>query len=65
MARSKQTFKQADVTRAIKGARAAGMEPTRVEIYQDGRIVIFGDEGGAGPDEALDEWLRNRNARST
>jgi hypothetical protein len=33
-------FKQTDLTRALKGARAAGMEIARVEIESDGRIVV-------------------------
>jgi hypothetical protein len=33
-------FRQTDLTRALKGARAAGIEISRVEIDRDGRIVV-------------------------
>jgi len=47
------------VTRAIKGAVAAGVEVARVEIDKDGRIVVFAkhdSQCGATPnpwDEAV------------
>lgn len=34
------TFTQAELTRAIKAAKAAGMAVTRCEIAPDGRIVL-------------------------
>ncbi len=34
-------FKQADLTRAIKGAKAAGVSVEKVEIVPDGTIKIF------------------------
>jgi hypothetical protein len=40
MARRPLTFKQLDVTRALKAAIAAGVEVVRVEITQDGRIAM-------------------------
>lgn len=42
MANRPATFKQVDVTRAVKGAVAAGLIVGRVEIEQHtGKIVIF------------------------
>jgi hypothetical protein len=41
MARGKLTFRQRDLTAAIKGAQAAGMSIGRVEIGRDGKIVII------------------------
>ena len=41
MAGKRVAFLQGDVTRAIKGAKAAGIEPGPVEIWPDGRIVIL------------------------
>jgi len=45
------TFKQVDVTRAVKGAVAAGLAVARVEVDQrTGKIVIF--SAGSGADDA-------------
>lgn len=40
MSRTVATFKHADLVRAVKAARAAGLEVTRTEIAPDGRIVL-------------------------
>jgi hypothetical protein len=40
MSRTPATFKAADLTRAVKAARAAGLDVNRVEITKDGRIVL-------------------------
>lgn len=57
MARDRSAFRQVDVTRAIKAARAAGVEVLRVEIEPlSGKIVIV---SGSAPGEApspFDEW---------
>jgi hypothetical protein len=41
MARAPSTFRQQDVTRAIRGARAAGVDNPCVEIAKDGTIRII------------------------
>lgn len=57
-------FKQADVSRALKGAIVAGMKVERVEIDQDGKIVLRFDEArvgearGGGARNEWDEVLR-------
>jgi hypothetical protein len=33
-------FRQRDVTRAVKAARAAGVEIARIEIHSDGKIIV-------------------------
>jgi hypothetical protein len=38
--RQQPTFRQSDVTRALKGVRAAGFGVERVEIGKDGKIVV-------------------------
>ena len=54
-------FKEADVLRAVKGARKAGMELGKVEIDPaTGRIVIFAAEAVSTPRKALDKWLEGR-----
>ncbi|MGR3478025.1 MAG: hypothetical protein ACU0EX_10865 [Sulfitobacter sp.] len=45
MANAPASFKQIDVTRALKGAVAAGLPVGRVEIDRDGRIVIIVESG--------------------
>ena len=62
MARGACTFKQSDVTRAVKGVVAAGVEVMRVEVDTNGRIVVVA--GRPGPIQcvelnALDQWMAN------
>jgi len=40
MSRGQQTFKQSDVTKALKATVKAGFAVGRVEIDRDGKIVI-------------------------
>jgi hypothetical protein len=63
MARRPCTFKQQDVTRALRGAKAAGIEIQRVEI-DNGKIIIVaaGDSPQTSEDE-LDRELADFRAR--
>ena len=57
MARSPLTFRQQDVTRAVKAVTTAGMPVVRVEIDRLGKIVIVtaADEASTSlPHEAND-----------
>jgi hypothetical protein len=45
MARAPSTFRQQDVTRAIKAAAAAGVDIARIEIDKAGKIVIITGNG--------------------
>jgi len=57
-------FKQADVTRAVKGARAGGLDIVRIEIDSTGKIVLFPklDTGeGISP---LEQWKRGHASTS-
>jgi hypothetical protein len=40
MTRAPATFRQQDVTRAIRAAIAAGVDIARIEVAKDGTIVI-------------------------
>lgn len=64
MPRHAAHFRQADLTRALKGAQAAGIEVGRVEIDADGKIVIVvASAGPAEPSSAFDQWKGKRDAR--
>ena len=53
------TFRQSDLVRALKAARAAGVEVDRVEIGPDGRMVVVLSREGAAAQERernVNEW---------
>jgi hypothetical protein len=58
MARGQCTFKQSDVTKAVKAVVAAGVAVARVEVDKDGRIVVVA--GKPAPDDGVasdrNEW---------
>lgn len=58
-------FKQADVLRAVKGARAAGLTVGRVEIDQAGKIVIVSASADGAGDEPdyFAAWRAEKDAR--
>jgi len=41
MARGSQTFRQRDLVRALRSAKAAGLEISKVEIERDGKIIVI------------------------
>lgn len=57
------TFTQAELTRAIKGARAAGMTVAKCEITPDGRIVLS-DSGTTPADDPYGDWKQRREGRA-
>lgn len=65
MAKTCATFKQADLVRAVKAARAAGLEIARTEIAPDGRIILVHHAEEADAQSAFDAWKGQRNARSS
>ncbi len=58
MSRRPCIFRQTDLTRALKGARAAGMEIGRIEINKDGVITILPGKplDPTSPDPESNEW---------
>jgi hypothetical protein len=52
-------FRQRDVTKAIKAAVAGGFQIGRVEVAQDGRIVLISEKTAPDRDEGeVNEWDR-------
>jgi hypothetical protein len=60
MQRAPSTFRQQDVTRAIRAAAAAGVHIARVEIDKAGKIVIITANGDdqLGKRQEANEWDR-------
>jgi hypothetical protein len=62
-------FKKTDVTRALKGAAAAGAKVSRVEIGGDGQLVLVLDDPvrqeAPSTVSAYDAWRAKRDARTS
>ena len=58
MARAPSTFRQQDVTRAVKAVTAAGVHIARIEIDKSGKIVIITADPTDQPGEMTEanEW---------
>ena len=60
MARGPCTFRQQDVTRALRAAKAAGLAVDRVEIDRAGKIVIVAEKMDAAKtgfsNNPVNEW---------
>lgn len=63
MSRGPQTFRQADLTRALKGAMKGGLSVKRVEIDKVGKIILVADEAETVPNDDLDRELTDFEAR--
>jgi hypothetical protein len=63
MARAPSTFRQADVTKAVKAVRSAGVDIVRVELTKDGKIVIVTGEAQPAVQDDLDRELAEFEAR--
>ena len=61
MARAPSTFRQQDVTRAVKAVTAAGVHIARIEIDKAGKIVIITAEltDRLGELTEANEWDRD------
>lgn len=59
MSRAASTFRQNDLTRAVKGAVAGGVKIVQVVIDKTGKIILIADNGDrqAVPAiEGVNEW---------
>jgi len=59
MSRGQQTFKQRDLTKAIKATVKAGITVERVEIDKDGKIIIVFtkvEDAAIGKKPGKNEW---------
>jgi hypothetical protein len=63
MARAPSTFRQQDVTRAVKAVTAAGVHIARVEIDRAGRIVVVAQQPPRSQQDDLDRELTEFEAR--
>lgn len=64
MGRGPLAITQADVTRALRGAVAAGVEIARVEIDpRNGNIIILTPRDSGSLVAPYDVWKAERNAR--
>ena len=63
MSRGPTTFRQRDVTAAVKAVTAAGYQVVRVEVDKTGKITVITTRGALeSPDNFFDEKLRHEQA---
>lgn len=60
---TRSTFRQVDLTRAIRAAKNAGMEVEACEIMPDGRIVIRERTSAPPVEDAFGAWKAKREGR--
>ncbi|UFS65161.1 hypothetical protein LO749_00910 [Paracoccus denitrificans] len=64
MANPRIAFKQTDVTRAIKGALAAGFEPGEFRIAPDGTIQVLRAGTLSTADNRIDQMIGARHGKA-
>jgi ATP-dependent exoDNAse (exonuclease V) alpha subunit len=60
MSRGPCTFKQSDITKAVKAVVAAGVQVERVEVDKDGKISVVTakpTESATASGNELDRWM--------
>jgi len=62
--RGQLRFRQADLVRAVRAAKACGLDVVRTEIGTDGKIVlVHALDVAAAPASPFDEWKAKKDAR--
>jgi hypothetical protein len=57
MPRRPCTFRQADITKAVRAVQAAGVPVARVEVDREGRIIVVAQSGAVEHNGASrNEW---------
>ena len=54
---AKVAVKEADVRRAVAGARAAGLDVGSVRIQPDGCIIVLAANSKAGTEDEFEKWI--------
>jgi hypothetical protein len=63
MTRRPSNIRERDIAKALKGARAAGMEIARVEIDLVGKIILFTKSDSDEALSPLEKWRQDHGAR--
>ena len=63
MSRTAAAFRQVDVTRAVRGAAAAGLRVSGIKIGPDGGIEILTGDAPSVEVNVFSEWKAKRDAR--
>jgi len=63
--RGRSTFRQADMTKAIRSAEAAGFKIGGVEVTKDGTIRVLSNAAAVSSGNDFDHWIAKRDAHST
>jgi len=58
--RTSSPFRQSDVKRLLKAARAEGLDVGRVEIYAEGKIVPIVKSQASESITPLEKWKQDR-----
>jgi hypothetical protein len=58
-----RALRQSDISRAIRGVKAAGVPVGKIEIDQAGRIVITSGSAVGEHEDPYEVWKASRNAR--
>jgi hypothetical protein len=65
MSRGKYLFRQTEAERLFRAAKSAGFTPTAIKVNPQGELKLeFGESAAQDSVSDLEQWRKNRNARS-